>query len=392
MKKYTVNEFLNFLKNKPAEIDELANWRTDAKFNPIKNENGELEGWKINGVPVLFTCGKEAKDFEIENPDLVARLKEQFGEDLHWEQGNLSKCKPRRAGMVLKKWPSGDEDQGGEEKSVDTGYKGPEKSLSQTTWIKKILNKQVTEILGTEEVSKKLERLSIPEIKPRERSHINRYGKLENDKIEYQTHNFNSYLSGNDFLKAVMARVAGKDIPVEYKSYHLARQFNKNYRKWDETKKNRKEYLGKTDVYKLEKFGFDPDNLDVTVRSDLKIFGQLIENENKYKWTVTLEVKFGKKLKDEYSIAGRLERLDDKMVTINKEAETEGKEFTDSYTVLHDISIVSALIEALTELKDIIIKDMKPIDMLPQATRKKEKIDESVVNQLTKRVVREIKN
>lgn len=391
MKKYTVKEFLGKLRNKPTEVDEMANWRKmyghNIKYEPIKNEQGELEGWVVEGTPVLFTCGVDIKDFEMNNPDMLNRLKEKFGEDLKWSQGNLTKCKPRRK-MDLFDLPKGEEPT--TQKRIDVGWKGPEKSLKESTWIKKILNKQVAEILGTEEVNKKLERLSIPEIKPRERSHINRYGILSNDRIEYQTHNFNSYLSGNDFLKAVMARVAGKELPVEYKSYHLARQFNKNYRKWDETKKNQKTYAGKTDVYKLEKFGFDPDNLDVTVRSDLKIYGQFTGGE--YSWTVTLEVKFGKKLKDEYSISGRLQRLDDKIITIQKRAEIEDdKEFTDSYTVLHDISIVSALVEALTELKDKIMKDMKPIDMLPLATAKKEKIDESDVNQLTMKIIDQLK-
>lgn len=392
MKKYTIKEFLGKLKNKPTEVDEMANWRKmrgeNIKHEPIKNEQGELEGWIVDGTPILFTCGVDIKEFEINNPNILNRLKEEFGEDLKWSQGNLTKCKPRRK-MDLFDLPKGEDPVG--QKSIDVGWKGSEKSFSETTWIKRLLNKQVADILGTDEVSQRLEKLSIPEIKPRERSHINRYGQLNNNKIEYQTHNFNSYLSGADFLKAVMSRVAGKSLPVEYKSYHLARQFNKNYRKWAETKKNEKNYFGKTDVYMLDKYGFDPDNLDVTVRSDLRIDGKLnnIGDAKAYFWAVTLIVKFGKKLKDEYSIGGRL--LEDKNIVIQKVVDLDtDKEFTDSETVLHDISIVSGLVEALTELKEKIMTEMKPIDMLPKATTKKEKINEGV-DGLINRIVSKLK-
>ena len=61
---------------------------------------------------------------------------------------------------------------------------------------------------------------------------------------------------------------------------------------WEETKKNSKQYLGKTPAYMLDAFGFDETNLDVTVRMDLSIKGQMLDNQ--YLWTVTFKTKFGK--------------------------------------------------------------------------------------------------
>ena len=69
----------------------------------------------------------------------------------------------------------------------------------------------------------------------------------------------------------------------------------------------------------LDKFGFDEENLDVTVRSDLKVEGRL--GNGRYVWVIKFVVKFGKKLRDQYRIQGRL--LEDKDVTIEKIAEIE---------------------------------------------------------------------
>ena len=97
---YTKEQFLKTItESTDISVDEMANWRKmrgeDIKYEEIKDE-GELVGWNVMGTPVLFTCGVDINDFMNEKPDLVAKLKEQFGEDLKWEQGNLTKCKPRR--------------------------------------------------------------------------------------------------------------------------------------------------------------------------------------------------------------------------------------------------------------------------------------------------------
>lgn len=377
---YTKEQFLKTItESTDVSVDEMANWRKmrgeDIKYEEIKDE-GELVGWNVMGTPVLFTCGVDINDFMNEKPDLVAKLKEQFGEDLKWEQGNLTKCKPRRK-LDVKDFPT--DDGNVQSKEMDARYVPSGEKMDATTKIKRKLNQLVVEILGNEEVDQRLERLSIPEIRGRDRKHLNRYGDMSNDRILYGTHNFNSYKSGQDFLNAVVSRVANKEVPVEYKSYHLARQFNQNYRKWEDTKKNEKNYQGKTDVYMLDKFGFDEDNLDVTVRSDLQIDGA--NRGDRYVWIIQFVVKFGKKLRDQYRISGRL--LEDKKIRIQKDVAIEdGVQFNDEYTVLDNMPIVTGLIEGLTEIKDELFNNMKPIEMLSKAKVKQSEVRESIENQV----------
>lgn len=261
-----------------------------------------------------------------------------------------------------------------------------------TTKIKIQLNRLVDEYMANPEMSAKLEKLSIPEVRARDRKHLNRYGRIDNDKIEYQTHTFNSYESSQQFLKFVTARISGKPIEDQYKSYHLARQFNNNYMRWEETRKSEKAYAGKTDSYMLDRFGFDEDNLDVTVRMDFSIKGTKMNNQ--YLWVVTFKTKFGRKLKEDRYIRGGLNL--DKEITITKEVDFDSsKQFDDSYTVLDSIEIKSGLIEALQELSDKIMA-MKPIETLKLANIKQfditKKLQETDVNEEVKSIVGQVLN
>lgn len=239
-------------------------------------------------------------------------------------------------------------------------------SKPATTKIKTELNRLVDEYMANPGISAKLEKLSIPEVRARDRKHLNRYGQVDNYRIVYQTHTFNSYESSQQFLKFVTARISGKPVEEKYKSYHLARQFNKIYQRWQETIKNQKTYMGKTPAYMLDKYGFDEDNLDVTVRMDLRIEGTKMNNA--YLWVINFKTMFGRKLKEDRFIRGGLEL--DKNITIRKEVEFDpSKEFDDKFTVLDSIEIKSVLIEALQELSDKIMA-MKPIETLKLANVK----------------------
>jgi hypothetical protein len=260
------------------------------------------------------------------------------------------------------------------------------------TKIKTELNRLVEEYLGNPEVSARLEKLSIPEIKARDRQHLNRNGVINNEQINYQTHTFNSYLSAKQFLTFVTARITGKKLEDKYKSYHLARQFSQIYQNWDETKKNQQSYAGKTDKYKLEKFGFDEDNLDVTVRMDLSITGRL--KGDKYEWEINFKTKFGRKLKEERW----LNSLGlDKNKIIKKTAEIEpGTQFDDKFTVMNSLPIKTALIEALDELRDMIMTKFKPVEMLDKANirqydiTKKTNVNEAI--NIAEQVIKKINN
>lgn len=273
--------------------------------------------------------GFELEAFKEANQEWLDSLTDKYGKSPELSPGKKLKYPPRNV-------------------KVGTSYQHSGVNKPATTKIKIELNRLVDEYLCNPEISARLERLSIPEVKSRDRKHLNRYGRVDNDQINYQTHTFNSYLSSTQFLQFVTARITGKKLEDKYKSYHLARQFNQNYMNWEETKKNSKRYVGKTPAYMLDAYGFDEENLDVTVRMDLSIKGQMLDNQ--YLWTVTFKTKFGRKLKEDRWVNGLTL---DKELRFRKTAELEpGTQFDDKMTVMDSLPIKTALIEALDELRD----------------------------------------
>lgn len=337
---------------------ELKDLRTVLDPETNKNVKEVVPGSERIWVPL---GGDELQAFVDANQEWLDSLSEKYGMQPELVAAKRTIDTPRNAKAGTSYVPSG------EIKPAETK-------------IKTELNRLVDEYLGNPEVSARLERLSIPEIKARDRQHLDKYGRIDNEQINYRTHTFNSYLSAKQFLAFVTARITGKKLEEKYKSYHLARQFSKIYSNWEETKKNSLLYAGKTDKYKLEKFGFDEENLDVTVRMDLSIQGRL--KGDRYEWEVKFKTKFGRKLREERW----LNSLGlDKDETIEKVAELEpGTQFDDKMTVMNSLPIKTALIEALDELRDIIMNKYKPVQMLDKANirqydiTKRANIDESI--------------
>ena len=352
-----------------------------AKFRPIfksDNTTNIPDGWAINKDKVageeriwIPLDGSELEAFKEVNQEWLDSLTDKYGKEPELVAAKRVKDQPRSA-------------------KVGTSYQHSGVNKPATTKIKIELNRLVEEYLGNPEVSARLERLSIPEVKSRDRKHLNRYGRVDNDQINYQTHTFNSYLSSTQFLKFVTARISGKKLEDEFKSYHLARQFNQNYMNWEETKKNSKRYVGKTASYMLDAYGFDEENLDVTVRMDLSIKGQMLDNQ--YLWTVKFQTKFGRKLKEDRWVNGLTL---DKELTIRKTAELEpGTQFDDKMTVMDSLPIKTSLIEALDELRDTIMTKFKPVETLKLANvkqydiTKKPTVNEGV--EIAKEVIKRI--
>jgi hypothetical protein len=404
MKEISKKDLLVQLREQ-GEVDEFAYSKKGtqdtsnklAAFRPIFRDGNNTDipdGWelkKLNTIEDPYT-GKKSKElvpgseriwipldgmeleaFKEANQEWLDSLADQYGMEPELVAAKKVKDQPRSG-------------------KAGTTYQHSGVNKPATTKIKIELNRTVEEYLGSPEVSARLERLSIPEIKSRDRKHLNRYGRVDNDQINYQTHTFNSYLSSTQFLKFVTARISGKKLEDEFKSYHLARQFNQNYMNWEETKKNSKQYLGKTPSYMLDAYGFDEANLDVTVRMDLSIKGQLLDNQ--YLWTVRFKTKFGRKLKEDRWVNNGLELDRDEI--IRKTAELEpGIEFNDKMTVMDSLPIKTALIEALDELKNKIMTEFKPVEMLKKANVKqyditrKNDVNESV--KIAKQIVNNIK-
>jgi hypothetical protein len=321
------------------------------------NENDDMpDGWELNPTKTpgeekyyMYLNGKAEEEWIAANQEFLDNLMEKTGKDFQIVDKTTTKYKPRN-------------------KQVGTSYVHSGINKPVKTKMKIEINRIVHQILATPEVNARLERLSIPDIRARETKHLNHYGEMSNDKIEYQTHTFNSYLSANQFLNFVVARIQKAPIEMEHKSYHLARQFNQIYNNWDETVKNQQSYQGKTDAYKLDKFGMDENNLDVSVRMDLSITGYLRRQYGEireFEWQIKFQTKFGRKLQDSRWL-GSLNP--DKNETITKRVTLEpGIEFDDSRLTINNFEIRNALIEGLTELKDLFFKKFKPIDSLKLA-------------------------
>jgi hypothetical protein len=370
MKEILKKDLLNLIIESHAEMGEMAykpkGTQDDGgrirKHKPIFKDgsNGgtdqDPDGWILNPNRIegeekayFFLAGQDLESFIEENREFLDGIANKLGQDrVCIVDGNRTKCQPRSLKVGTQYVPSGNK-------------------MSAETKIKRSLNSLVEQYMASPEISEKLSRLSIPEVRARDRKHIDRYSKISNNRIEYATHTFNSYESAQQFLKFVTSRITGKETPEEYKSYHLARQFNRNYQRWEETRKNTKQYYGKTPAYMLDQYGFDEDNLDVTVRMDFKISGVLTNEE--YLWTVKFMTKFGRKLKEDRYLNGGLDL--DKEITISKRIPLEGGEdFNEERTVMDSLPIKSGLIEALDELKDRIMA-MKPIETLKLANVQK---------------------
>jgi hypothetical protein len=362
---------------KPGNTTDIPDGWELKKINTIEDPHtGEKKKELVAGSERIWVPldGVELEAFKEANQAWLDSLTDQHGISPELVPAKKLKDQPRNA-------------------KAGTSYQHSGMVKPATTKIKIELNRLIDEYLGNPEVSARLERLSIPEVKSRDRKHLNRYGRVDNDQINYQTHTFNSYLSSTQFLKFVMSRIGGKKLDDPYKSYHLARQFNQNYQNWEETKKNQKSYLGKTPSYMLDAYGFDEDNLDVTVRMDLSIKGQLLDNQ--YLWTVRFKTKFGRKLKEDRWVSNGLEL--DKDETIRKTAQLEpGTQFDDKNTVIDSLPIKTSLIEALDELRDKIMTEYKPVEMLKKANvkqydiTKKPTVNEGV--EIAKKVISKINN
>lgn len=389
MKEITKKDLLVQLREQ-GEMDEFAyNPKgTQDTSNKIVGFRGLFKAGNTSEIPDAFEINKEKipgqeriwvpldgaelEAFKEANQEWLDSLSEKYGKEPELVAAKKLKYPPRNA-------------------KVGTSYQHSGNTKPATPKIKTEVNRLVEEYICSPEVSQRLERLSIPEVKSRDRKHIDGYGRVDNNQINYRTHSFNSYKSGTQFLKFVTARIRGKKLDDEFKSYHLARQFNQIYQNWEETKKNQGNYMGKTDRYMLDKFGFDEDNLDVTVRMDLSIKGRLLNNQ--YLWTVTFKTKFGRKLKEERWLRNGLEL--DKNETINKKVELEpGTQFDDKNTVMNSLPIKTGLIEALDELRDLIMNVYKPIEMLDKANVRQYDITmkKDVNESIAKKVINKINN
>lgn len=342
-------------RNIMSKSAEEKNYRAGYEKNPVGKVGRTIYDKETNTeIPVLFVCDSDIEVFMNQHPDIIEELKEIYGEDLRWTPGNFPFCQVRRHSSQLHPLPGVEKDV----KFTDTSVKY-ESEHGERNRILRIFNPLIKQYLENDELTNHLELASIPTISGKKdpndpeafdpRTYRNNFGEFSNNKIEFSIHNFNSYSQAPDFLKAVINRIKGNKNVTGFIEYPLSRQFKNIYNTWNKDRKNQKEYLGLTNIYKLKKLGLEEENLDVLVAMFLRIDGRL--NGDTYDWTFNFTTEHGKKLKEDFRIHGGF--LKDENITIYKTAEIEpGKRFDNKNTVLDDININSALVEGLDDLRN----------------------------------------
>lgn len=246
-------------------------------------------------------------------------------------------------------------------------------SMSEEEKIKRAFFKIIYNELDNVEFQKELSKRSIPALNMKDNSefgkaqtkktNISQYSNYSNQKIEFELHSYNGYNSLKDFLNAVIARIQGKETDIP-NTLFMSRQYNTNYRNYSATRKMDKTYMGKTPVQKKDARDYFEENLDATVRLDIKIEGELMGNS--YLWNARLKTVVGKKLENESGLKGGY--LDDKLIQSSETVQLEpGIEFTQENTVMNNNDIVNGLINVLNDLKSQ-IESINPKEMLKYAT------------------------
>lgn len=381
------------------EMDEMGRiWdKKTAISRPLKDDEGNLIGHDMminpenpdeGRVNVIFTC--DIEEFIQNHPDLVKKLKEQYG-NIKWTTDTCPKYNPHRnTKRQYLPFPGEDDRRDIVRRSGWTG-----ESYSVEEKIKRVFNPIIREMLSPESEQGKifneiLAKRSIPSLNIGNPKYEDRHqDEWTNDNIRYRLLGFNLYKSAQDFLRAVVARIAGKETEQQTTTY-LARQFNTGYSNWEETRKSDKKYEGKTPIFNLDAKGYNELNLDVVMKMLFEITGRKVGN-NSFTWTVTMTNKFGRKRPDEYRIKnGRLEPitlkdggyLDDgrltQTVTVqldpNKMDEIEEK----GGTILDDYAVTEGLRQVIENFKDM-IESINPKSALKIANVRRsdvERIDE----------------
>jgi hypothetical protein len=404
-------KLMSIILESSIEMDEMGDiWSKDkAKSRPILDDSGEIIGHDMlinpddytqGRVNVIFTC--DINDFIESHPDLIAKLKEQYG-NIKWSSDKCPKYNPHKKERDYQSLPDSDDDINIQSKAyVPSG----EEYTTQQSIKRQGFNKIVQEELGLEssegvEFNQVLSKRSIPAIIVNDKRFIDTHVEdWSNDKIIFRTHSYNTYETAQDFLKTVVARIAGKETKEMDTSY-LARQFNQVYRNWDEDRKNQKEYQGKTDIFQLDKRGFSELNLDVSLKMIFEIVGEKT-GDNSFTWIISMKNKFGRKRPDEYRLPnGRLQPitlkdggyLDEGLISVTKTVQLDpNKEFNNKNTIITDVAVSEGLREAIYNFKQE-IEGIEPKSALKYANVKRsdiEKVNESILK-LSKDILNELK-
>lgn len=405
-------KLMSIILESSMEVDEMGDvWsKSKAKSRPILDDSGEIIGHDMlinpddytqGRVNVIFTC--DINEFVSNHPDLVSKLKEQYG-NIKWTTDTCPKYNPHKKERDYQSLPDSDNDVNIQSKAyIASGQEYDTQQAIKRGGFNKIVEEEFG-ILSPKgvEFNQVLSKRSIPAIIVNDKKFIDRFVEdWTNEKIEFRTHSYNTYGTAQDFLKTVVSRIAGKETK-EMDTSSLARQFNKRYRNWDEDKMNQKEYQGKTDIFQLDRRGFAELNLDVSLKMIFEIVGEKV-GDNSFTWRITMKNKFGRKRPDEYRLPnGKLQPitlkdggyLDEGLISVTKTVQLDpNKEYDNKNTIMSDVAVSEGLREAIFDFKQE-IESINPKSALKYANVKRsdiERVDETVTK-ISLDIINEIKN
>ena len=378
----------------------------DETGNEILNEKGKTisyisnEGEELLVIPT--TCADE-DTFKQQNAEWVAELEEKYGLKIFLDfcKNELPIDKPRH-NRFMPQIGTNVEKGGG--MSLGTGYKGPQTSLDVTTKNKIKLFKIFQKEINESGLNDTLYLQNIPIISW-EQSYRDTHGdSWTNEKIRFQSHNNNGYTDAFVFLNSILDGFEELNkIKINFNdgtkrihpdregviTFYSNRQYNNIYKNNPEDRKMDVEYQGKTPIRGADVRGYEEQNLDVSVRSDFRVTGEMI-GDNSFVWNVRLNVKLGKKLPEEKRMEGGFENIE--LIQTTKTAQiTPGKDFTKN-GIMSDNDVVTALIEALYDLKTK-IDSITVGFLLPKAdiTYSQTNTMNESVERLIRRMVKQIK-
>lgn len=329
MDKVTKEYLKNLIESMQTNIDEMPSYkrkgtRTDTKapgeFLPITSpdsgdvgEYREIEGYylpQINQVVMILDCLSK-EEFINKNRDWLDGLAEQWHNKYGTATDNFIKeieyapCKktktPRKQADLLKFLSNL-----GFEKKPTTGDKMEPKELN-----KRVLGEILRENLFGPSVSDTFRKKTIP-FNPMEESTMktlwqglkgfgDQYSsEFSDQKISFDLFAGYVYKSQFEFLETIILNDGGEFEEASAKSekYYVSRQWNKKYPNYDAAKPMVKDFKGLTPIQQKPKQDLREPNIDVTVRTDVNILGELI-NENSFVWKLQFKIVLGKKLEEE---------------------------------------------------------------------------------------------
>jgi hypothetical protein len=423
-------------------------------------DNGQHIGWTLRtdtrdkSTPIIniyFLCGRDIDEFTQTHKDVVDRINEKYAQaGWYFSEDACPKSRPEKSmsrvytdpnkeiidpldfrgyeptkkykvivnGEIVAQYDD-EKDANEYAENYQSDYPdedvsvefGETRQLTQTT-IKRTINPILNKVFDLNgEINKVLSTKSIPPIIYDNPKFLDRYvDKWTNNKIYFRSATFNTYETGNDFLTSVIKRSLGV-MDKEINPIHLARQFNKNYKNWEEQRKSDTQHHGKTNdpehvvkyqrqsSYKLDVRGYEELNMDVSLKMVFELTGEKIGNG--YVWSIRMVNKFGRKRPDQSVIVGGLQPmellkdgvLDGKVIGATKTVQLDpDTKFNHRVTVLQNEKIVKGLMDTIEEFKNK-VESIQTKDIIQLANVRRadiEKVDEQKFSKIIKKTIMEM--